>query len=68
MFLKDLEENDWNCLKAKNSTWNEVDLRDNRYDQIIHLVNFNLTTLFNQLLGKFNYGIEIKAQNVINSF
>lgn len=33
-----LEENDWNCLKAKNSTWNEVDLRDNRYDQIIHLI------------------------------
>ena len=29
---------DWEILKAKNGTWNEVDLRDNRYDQIIHLV------------------------------
>jgi len=33
-----LEENDWETLKAKNPTWNEVDLRDNRYDQIIHLI------------------------------
>lgn len=33
-----LEENDWECLKGKNATWNEVDLRDNRYDQIIHLI------------------------------
>jgi len=40
-----LEENDWDNLKAQNATWNEVDLRDNRYDQIIHLV-------FNQHLYK----------------
>ena len=29
---------DWDVLKAKNPHWNEVDLRDNRYDQIIHMV------------------------------
>ncbi len=36
--LLDLDDNDWGMLKAKNPTWNEVDLRDNRYDQIIHLI------------------------------
>lgn len=34
-----LEEGDWDILKQKNPLWNEVDLRDNRYDQIIHLVS-----------------------------
>jgi hypothetical protein len=38
--FKDLNPGDWDILKAKNKTWNEVDLRDNRYDQIIHLVRF----------------------------
>lgn len=33
-----LNEDDWLKLKQRNSTWNEVDLRDNRYDQIIHMV------------------------------
>jgi len=33
-----LSGNDWEVLKAKNPAWNEVDLRDNRYDQIIHMV------------------------------
>lgn len=32
-----MPENDWERLKEKYSHWNEVDLRDNRYDQIIHL-------------------------------
>jgi len=36
---QDLNQNDWEILKTKNSTWNEVDLRDNRYDQIIHMVS-----------------------------
>lgn len=29
---------EWEILKIRNPSWNEVDLRDNRYDQIIHLV------------------------------
>ncbi|CAF0706425.1 unnamed protein product [Brachionus calyciflorus] len=29
---------EWEILKMRNPNWNEVDLRDNRYDQIIHLV------------------------------
>lgn len=28
----------WEQLKQKNPEWNEVDLRDNRYDQIIHMI------------------------------
>lgn len=39
--FQDLSGNDWEVLKAKNPAWNEVDLRDNRYDQIIHMVNYN---------------------------
>lgn len=35
-----LDEEDWEILKQRNPAWNEVDLRDNRYDQIIHLVIF----------------------------
>jgi hypothetical protein len=35
-----LEPKDWELLKQRNSTWNEVDLRDNRYDQILHLVSY----------------------------
>lgn len=33
-----LNPGDWDQLKARNPAWNEVDLRDNRYDQIIHMV------------------------------
>jgi len=33
-----LSEPEWDALKLKNQNWNEVDLRDNRYDQIIHLI------------------------------
>lgn len=33
-----LKENDWEILKQRNPLWNEVDLRDNRYDQIVHMV------------------------------
>jgi len=29
---------EWEELKARNPAWNEVDLRDNRYDQIIHMI------------------------------
>ena len=36
--LKDLGDGEWDILKARNPDWNEVDLRDNRYDQIIHLI------------------------------
>ena len=34
-----LDEKDWELLKQRNPSWNEVDLRDNRYDQILHLVS-----------------------------
>jgi len=40
-YLQDLGEGEWEKLKSRNPVWNDVDLRDNRYDQIIHLVNFN---------------------------
>lgn len=33
-----LGDGEWDILKARNPDWNEVDLRDNRYDQIIHLI------------------------------
>lgn len=33
-----LEPEEWQILKEKNPNWNEVDLRDNRYDQVIHLI------------------------------
>lgn len=33
-----LSAEDWETLKMRNSAWNEVDLRDNRYDQIVHMV------------------------------
>lgn len=33
-----LNAGDWDVLKARNPEWNEVDLRDVRYDQIIHMV------------------------------
>lgn len=33
-----LHDGEWEVLKARNPSWNEVDLRDNRYDQIIHLI------------------------------
>ena len=33
-----LQSEEWETLKHRNPNWNEVDLRDNRYDQIIHLI------------------------------
>ena len=36
--LIDLKLEDWEALKIRNPSWNEIDLRDNRYDQIVHLV------------------------------
>lgn len=33
-----LHSDEWETLKLRNPAWNEVDLRDNRYDQIVHLV------------------------------
>lgn len=33
-----IDNHEWELLKLRNPSWNEVDLRDNRYDQIIHLV------------------------------
>ena len=33
-----MNDGEWELLKARNPSWNEVDLRDNRYDQIIHLI------------------------------
>jgi hypothetical protein len=49
-----LSEKEWEILKNRNSNWNDVDLRDNRYDQIIHLVTSasgaeNFYTLDNNL-------------------
>ena len=41
-----LDESDWEILKQRNPAWNEVDLRDNRYDQIIHLVSNNYVTFY----------------------
>ena len=33
-----LESEEWEQLKIMNPNWNEIDLRDNRYDQVVHLV------------------------------
>lgn len=33
-----LEPDEWELLKRRNPNWNEVNLRDTRYDQIIHLI------------------------------
>ena len=33
-----LNSSEWEILKTRNPNWNEVDLRDNRYDQVIHLI------------------------------
>ena len=33
-----MKPEDWETLKIRNPSWNEIDLRDNRYDQILHLV------------------------------
>lgn len=38
LYLTDLKADEWEILKLRNENWNEVDLRDNRYDQIVHLV------------------------------
>lgn len=35
---QDCSVDEWNTLKKRNPSWNEAELRDNRYDQIIHLV------------------------------
>lgn len=34
----DLDPNDWEKMK-KDNKWNPVQLRDNRYNQIIHMVS-----------------------------
>lgn len=36
--FSDLPRSDWERMKAENG-WHEVDLRDNRYNQIIHMVS-----------------------------
>lgn len=36
--LSDLDPNDWERMKAENG-WHSVQLRDNRYNQIIHMVS-----------------------------
>lgn len=33
-----LGEGEWEKLKSRNPSWNDVELRDDRYDQIIHLI------------------------------
>jgi hypothetical protein len=33
-----LDSEQWDLLKIRNPEWNDVDLRDNRYDQIVHLI------------------------------
>ena len=33
-----LTREQWEILKQRNPAWNEIDLRDNRYDQVVHLV------------------------------
>lgn len=33
-----LDQSEWEALKQRNPEWNDIDLRDNRYDQIIHLI------------------------------
>jgi hypothetical protein len=47
--FKDLGQDEWELLKIRNPIWNEVDLRDNRYDQIIHLVFYFLKYIFNKI-------------------
>ena len=34
----DLKPGQWDRLKERNS-WNDVELRDNRYNQVIHMVS-----------------------------
>ena len=36
--VSDLPAEDWERMR-KDNEWNEVDLRDNRYNQIIHMVS-----------------------------
>lgn len=36
--LSDLDPNDWERMKTENG-WHSVQLRDNRYNQIIHMVS-----------------------------
>ena len=36
--ILDLAREDWEKMKADNE-WNEVHLRDNRYNQVIHMVS-----------------------------
>ena len=38
VFLSDMHPDDWARMK-KEEGWNEVDLRDNRYNHVIHLVS-----------------------------
>ena len=36
--LSDLQPGDWERMRQANG-WNEVDIRDNRYNQVIHMVS-----------------------------
>lgn len=37
-WMADIKKEDWEMIKA-SSGWNEVDLRDNNYNQIVHMVS-----------------------------
>jgi hypothetical protein len=36
--FEDMAKGHWETVKQRNQNWNDVELRDDRYDQIIHLV------------------------------
>ena len=56
-------------LKEKNSHWNEVELRDNRYDQIIHLViKRNERTKIQFGAYMFFFFVQITAANGAEAF
>lgn len=38
IFLLDITKDKWERLMAANN-WNAIDLRDNRYNQIVHMVS-----------------------------
>lgn len=33
-----IETEKWECMKTANG-WNEIEMRDNRYNQIVHMVS-----------------------------
>jgi hypothetical protein len=66
-----LSQAEWEILKSKNPEWNEVDLRDNRYDQVIHMVdNKFLIILFKLSFYKINQlkPTKVTAANGAESF